>query len=158
MNVGKLSFQNFFPEKALETKNNKTYIKNLFPSWLNRSEAHVMLFCGKTCPWHCGKKRLSEYTWTFMSHKNTKTSDLLFLVTLRMKVRNHISVKYFYALNERCNQMVFQIPHYNNVNAFVRQVISFEMFVYYQYILQRFWCESYIAAQAGKIILSTFQF
>ena len=143
MNVGKLSLQTFFRKKLLKQKT--TYIKNLFPSWLNRSEAHVMLFCGKTCPWHCGKKRLSEYTWTFMSHENTKTSELRFLVTPWMKARNHISVKYFHTF-------------YNNVIIFVRQVISFEMFVYYQYILQFFCCESYTAAQASKLILSTFQF
>ena len=62
MNVGKLSLQTFFRKRLLKQKT--TYIKNLFPSWLNRSEAHVMLFCGKTCPWHCGK---NEIVWIYLN-------------------------------------------------------------------------------------------
>ena len=42
------------------------------------------------------------------------------------------------------------IPHYNNVIVFVRQVISFEMFVYYQYILQRFFVAKVI--QQRKLV------
>ena len=132
MNVGKLSLQTFFRKKLLKQKT--TYIKNLFPSWLNRSEAHVMLFCGKTCPWHCGK---NEIVWIYLNslcHTRTpKHQNRCFSWHHEWKREtiNHLNI--FIHLMKDAIKWLFRWR-----NVFVRQVISFEMFVYYQYILQRF--------------------